>query len=298
MGFAELGDMVLATDTKVLVLGASGMLGNAVYRTFATSPGFNVFGTVRSPSSRIVLPAEANGRLLTGIDVEQTDSLVFAFENVRPDIVINCIGLVKQLAAVHDPLATLSVNSMLPHRLARLSALVGARLLHVSTDCVFLGSKGNYLENDVPDAQDLYGRSKLLGEVDYPNAITLRTSIIGTELGSAHGLVGWFLSQNGTVKGFTKAVFSGLPTAVLASVMRDYVVPKPELRGVWHVSADPIAKFDLLQLVAAQYGKNNHILSDAQLVIDRSLDSSRFRKATGWNPPSWPELITQMRHFG
>lgn len=283
---------------KILVLGASGMLGNAVYRTFTTSPGYDVVGSVRSASSKFALPDGARGELLAGVDVEQIDSLVAAFEKVRPDVVINCIGLVKQLAAANDPLVTLPINAMLPHRLARLAALVDARLIHVSTDCVFTGNKGDYLESDAPDAQDLYGRSKLLGEVDYPNAITLRTSIIGTELGSAHGLVGWFLAQSGAVKGFTKAIFSGLPTAVLAQIMRDHVIPNPTLRGVWHVSAEPIAKWDLLQLVAAEYAKDIQIKPDDQLVIDRSLNSSRFRRATGWSPPSWPHLIAQLRQFG
>jgi dTDP-4-dehydrorhamnose reductase len=287
----------MADHQKILVLGASGMLGNAVYRTFASSPGYDVVGTVRSGSSTIALPDGARGALLVGVDVEQVDSLVAAFEKVRPNVVINCIGLVKQLAAANDPLVTLPINALLPHRLARLAALVDARLVHVSTDCVFTGSKGCYLESDAPDAQDLYGRSKLLGEVDYPSAVTLRTSIIGTELDSAHGLVGWFLAQRGTVKGFTKAVFSGLPTAVLAQVIRDHVIPNPTLRGIWHVSAEPIAKFDLLQLVAAEYGKDIQISPDDQLVLDRSLDSSRFREATGWNPPSWPHLIAQMRQF-
>lgn len=283
---------------KILILGANGMLGNAVYRTFATSPNYEVIGTVRSATSRIPLPAGANGELLAGVDVDQIHVLVDLFEQIRPDIVINCIGLVKQLATAEDPLAVLPVNAMLPHRLARLAALAGARLIHVSTDCVFSGSQGGYRESDAPDARDLYGRSKLLGEVDYPNAVTLRTSIIGTELGSAHGLVGWFLAQSGTVKGFTKALFSGLPTVVLAEVIRDHVIPDPALRGVWHVSADPIAKFDLLHLVATEYGKDIEILPDDHVVINRSLDSSRFRGATGWSPPSWRQLITQMRQFG
>ena len=283
---------------KILVLGANGMLGNAVYRTFASSPGYEVIGTVRSATSKIALPDSASGKLLAGVDVEHVDSLVAAFEMVQPDIVVNCIGLVKQIVTANDPLMTLPINAILPHRLARLASLINARLIHVSTDCVFTGRKGKYMETDVPDAQDLYGRSKLLGEVDYSHAVTLRTSIIGTELGSAHGLVGWFLAQTGAVKGFTKAVFSGLPTAELAQIMRDHVIPNRDLRGVWHVSAEPIAKFDLLQLVAAEYGKDIEILADGELMIDRSLDSSRFREATGWTPPSWPQLIAQMRQFG
>lgn len=288
----------MADRKTILVLGASGMLGNAVYRTFATSNGFEVVGTVRGGGTIINLPEGSTGQLLSGVDVEQTDSLVAAFEKARPDVVINCIGLVKQLAAANDPLVTLPINSMLPHRLARLAALVDARLIHVSTDCVFTGTKGNYVESDTPDALDLYGRSKLLGEVDYPNAVTLRTSIIGTEMNSAHGLVGWFLAQNGAVKGYAKAVFSGLPTAVLAQVMRDHVIPNAELRGVWHVSAEPIDKFSLLNLVAAEYGRDTEIQPDETLVIDRSLDSSRFRDFTGWAPPKWPQLIATMRQFG
>lgn len=288
----------MADRQTVLVLGANGMLGNAVYRTFASSAGFDVVGTVRTAVSKIALPEGASGKLVAGVDVEQADSLVATFEKVRPDIVINCIGLVKQLAAAEDPLVTLPINSMLPHRLARLAALINARLIHVSTDCVFTGCKGNYQEHDKPDAEDLYGRSKLLGEVDYPNSVTLRTSIIGTELGSAHGLVGWFLAQSGSVKGFAKAVFSGLPTVVLAQVMRDHVLPNAALRGVWHVSAEPIDKYTLLKLVAAEYGKSVEIVPDGQLVIDRSLDSTRFRNATAWTPPPWPNLIAQMRQFG
>jgi dTDP-4-dehydrorhamnose reductase len=163
---------------------------------------------------------------------------------------------------------------------------------------VFTGRQGHYRESDAPDALDLYGRSKLLGEVDEPNAVTLRTSIIGHELSSAHGLVGWFLAQDGCVRGFTRAVFSGLPTVELAKVIRDYVLPRPDLRGLWHVSSDPIAKYDLLQLVKTAYGKPIEIVRDEQLVIDRSLDSTRFRVATGWQPAPWAELVDSMRRFG
>ena len=163
--------------------------------------------------------------------------------------------------------------------------------------CMGAGTRGMYREQDGADAGDLYGRTKLLGEVDYPHAVTLRTSIIGPELGTGNGLIGWFLAQQGAVRGFTRAVFSGLPTVELARVMRDYVIPRPDLRGVYHVSADPINKFDLLQLVAKAYGKTIDIRADGDLVIDRSLDSSRFRQITGYQPAPWPELIRQMHAF-
>lgn len=274
------------------------MLGNAVLRVFAGSPGYSVRGTVRSGASARLLPADLADRLVVGVDVENFDSLSAAFAETRPELVVNCIGLVKQLSAADDPLQALPINAMLPHRLARLCQIVGARLVHVSTDCVFAGTRGLYREVDAPDAQDLYGRSKLLGEVDYPHAITLRTSIIGHELASAHGLVGWFLAQHGPVRGFSRAVFSGLPTVELARVIRDHVLPRPELHGLYHVSAEPIDKHTLLGLVREAYGKTIDITPDERLVIDRSLDSTRFREATGFTPKPWPALVQAMRDFG
>lgn len=274
------------------------MLGNAVLRYFASRDQHAVAGTVRGSASAHRIPEPLRPLLISGVDVENIDSIARTFASFRPDVVINCIGLIKQLADVEDPLIAIPINSLLPHRLARLCAVAGARLIHVSTDCVFSGSKGNYLESDVSDAKDLYGRSKYLGEVDYPNTITLRTSIIGHELGSAHGLVGWFLAQHGPVKGYTKAVFSGLSTVELARVMHDFVLPNEALRGVYHVSMDAIDKYSLLRLVADAYGKDTAIAADAALVIDRSLDSSRFRAATGYNPPTWDALVAAMRKFG
>jgi dTDP-4-dehydrorhamnose reductase len=210
---------------------------------------------------------------------------------VRPGVVVNCIGLVKQLAAADDPLQALPINSLLPHRLAWLCSLIGARLVHISTDCVFNGRKGGYRETDPSDAEDLYGRSKFLGEVAYSHTITLRTSII------AHGLVAWFLSQNGRVKGYRRAIFSGLPTVELSRVVRDVVLPRSDLAGLYHVAAAPIAKFDLLTIVAAAYGTDAVIDPDDSVVIDRSLDAGRFRQATGYVAPPWPELVARMRDF-
>jgi dTDP-4-dehydrorhamnose reductase len=281
----------------VLVLGATGMLGHALLRFFAASPGFEVWGSARGAALGR-LPAALQPRVIGGIDVESTDTLAGLLARLRPQVVINAVGLVKQLAEADDPLAALPINALLPHRLARLCALAGARLVHVSTDCVFAGTRGGYVEADAPDAQDLYGRSKLLGEVDQPHAVTLRTSIIGPELGSAHGLIGWFLARTGPVRGFTKAVFSGLPTVELARVIRDHVLPHPELHGLYHVSAAPIDKYTLLKLVAKAYGRDIGITPNDRLVIDRSLDSGRFRAATGYAPPAWPELVQRMHDFG
>jgi dTDP-4-dehydrorhamnose reductase len=282
----------------VLVLGATGMLGNATLRLFVRSENHDTWGSARSSAALQHLPSGMRERVIVGVDVENVDSLTRLFARVRPDVVINCIGLVKQLAEADDPLQAIPINALLPHRLARLCQVAGARFVHVSTDCVFTGAKGMYREEDPADAQDLYGRSKHLGEVDYPNAITLRTSIIGHELAGAHGLIGWFLAQSGPVSGFTRAVFSGLPTAELARVIRDHVLPRPHLHGIYHVSAEPIAKYELLSLVAQTYGRTNEIAADDKLVIDRSLDSTRFRQEAGYVPPAWADLVHAMHDFG
>ncbi|MFJ7140624.1 dTDP-4-dehydrorhamnose reductase family protein [Pseudomonas protegens] len=280
---------------KVLVLGITGMLGSTVFKVFSQDPQHEVWGTARSLSAlkHSFLPDYV--RVLSGVDVLDQDALTAAMVQVRPDVVINCVGLIKQLADAKDPLTALPINAMLPHRLAQLCALSGARLIHISTDCVFSGAKGGYLETDTSDAEDLYGKSKYIGELhDEPHAITLRTSIIGHELNSDHSLVDWFLKQQGSVRGFTRAIFSGLPTVELARVMKDFVLPHPQLNGLYHVAAEPIAKSDLLALIARQYEKTIDIHPDAKLVIDRSLNSDRFTQATGYKAPSWPQLIELM----
>ncbi len=283
---------------KVLVLGAGGMLGHTVLRLFSQTRDYEVFGSVRSESSLRLLPSDLSGRILAGFDVENHDNLIKLFSKVRPDVVINCVGLVKQLAAADDPLSALPINSILPHRLAYLCQASGARLIHISTDCVFSGKKGGYTELDVSDAADLYGRSKSIGEVNTTNALTIRTSIIGHELVGAHGLLSWFLAQKQQVRGFRRAIFSGLPTIELAHVIRDFVLTRPELSGLYHVSAAPINKYELLKLISKVYGKNTSIVPDDDLIIDRSLDSSRFQVETGYRPAPWPELIARMFEFG
>lgn len=282
---------------RILVLGASGMLGNAVLRVMSEKQDWAVFGTVRSSSVSRFFSDGIAQRLITGCDVGDHDAMVKVFAQVRPNVVINCIGLIKQLADADDSLQAIPINSLLPHRLAGLCALVGARLVHMSTDCIFSGVRGGYTENDPSDAKDLYGKSKFLGEVDYPHAITLRTSIIGHELQSAHGLIDWFLSQQGRCKGYKQAIFSGLPTVALAQIIRDVVIPHIDLSGVYHVAAEPISKYNLLRLVADVYDKTIDIVPDDQLVIDRSLNADRFRMATGYQVPQWPELIKLMHSY-
>ncbi len=282
---------------KVLVLGASGMLGNAVMRIMSEKEDLEVYGTIRSSNVPKAFPLEIAKKIITSCDVTNHESLIELFNKVRPDVVINCVGLVKQLAMADDPLITLPINAMLPHQLAHICGNYKARLVHISTDCVFSGTRGNYKESDISDAQDLYGKSKFIGEVNYPHTVTLRTSIIGHELQSAHSLISWFLSQNKSCKGFRKAIFSGLPTVVLAKIIRDIVLPRTDLTGLYHVSAQPISKYDLLRLVAKIYEKSIEVIADDQQVLDRSLNAEKFKLATGYEAPSWDDLIKTMHTY-
>jgi dTDP-4-dehydrorhamnose reductase len=279
---------------KVLVLGGSGMLGHKLCQVLHDR--FETYATLRRPLAPAVVGALFEpGRVLGGVAAEDFDSVVRAVGATRPSVVVNCVGIVKQASAAKDPLPSIAINAHFPHRLAALCEATGTRLIHVSTDCVFSGDAGGYTEEDRPDPVDLYGRSKLLGEVDDPHALTLRTSIIGRELSGAYGLVEWFLGQHGgTARGFTRAVFSGLTTLELSGNIAHVIADHPDLSGLWHVAADPINKFDLLSLVADAYGLDVRIDPADEPVIDRSLDGSRFRSETGLVAPGWPTMLERM----
>lgn len=284
------------TKQKILILGGTGMLGHLLLRYFTMFPEYEVLATARSLTGmKKHFSADMLARFLPdSIDVNHFDSIIRAVASVQPDIVINCIGIIKQLPIAEDPLTTITINALLPHRISLICQAAGARLIHISTDCVFDGKKGMYTEKDQSNAEDLYGRTKFLGEVDYPHSLTLRTSIIGHELKGGYGLIEWFLAHNQKVRGFRKAIYTGFPTIEIARIMRDYVLTNPKLNGVYQVSSDPISKYDLLLLVAKQYGKDIEIEPYDDFVQDRSLDSTVFRKATGYQPPSWNKLIEMM----
>jgi len=283
---------------RILVFGISGMLGSTVFKVLSNNSGLETFGTLRSPNFLPYFPDTLHSRIVSGVDVLDQDSLISVFEKVKPDVVINCVGLIKQLSNANDPLVVVPINSMLPHRLDRICGLMGGRLVQIGTDCVFKGSKGLYRENDSSDAEDLYGRSKYIGEVsESDHSITLRTSIIGHELNSQYALVDWFLSQTESVQGYQKAIFSGVPTVELAHIIEQFVLPNKRLSGLYHVSAEPIDKYTLINLIAKVYGKELEVKAVDRVRIDRSLDSTLFRQATGYQPPEWLELIEKMhRH--
>jgi dTDP-4-dehydrorhamnose reductase len=282
---------------KILVVGSSGMIGSTVLRVLSEKNDSDVFGSIRDESCKRFFSESIAARLIAGVDVEQTDHLVKLLDQLRPDVVVNCAGLTKHKPEADDPLVSIPINTLMPHRLAGLCKLVGARLIHISTDCVFSGAKGCYVEDDFADARDVYGKSKALGELHYPHTVTLRTSTIGHELQSQYGLLDWFLAQEGHCKGYTRAIFSGLPTVVFAQIIRDLVIPNLALSGLYHVAAKPINKFELLKLIADVYGKTIDIVPEDKLVVNRSLDAKRFQLATGYIAPEWPELIKLMHAY-
>lgn len=271
------------------------MLGSALFSTLPTvGDSYSVFGTFRGQSQTPVLGERMH--LIKLNDVFEKEALLHILMKHKIDVVINAIGLIKQIGAKLTKTDFVRINGWLPHYLMGLCHEVGARFIEISTDCVFTGLKGHYSEDDEADARDIYGLTKLLGEVtDNQNALTIRTSIIGHESGRAASLVDWFLSQSGDVKGFRRAIFSGFPTTYLAEIIGQYILPNTELNGLYHVSANPIDKFSLLSLVAKTYQHNVRLIPDDELVIDRSLDSSRFKAATGFISPEWPELIHIMK---
>jgi dTDP-4-dehydrorhamnose reductase len=279
---------------KALVLGGAGMLGHRLWRELHER--MDAYLTVRGSYEDYASLGFFDGRcVIAGVDVLRDEDLHRAISVAQPDVVVNAVGIVKQRREAENAPNTIAVNSLLPHRLADLCESIGARLIQVSTDCVFLGTRGAYSEADTPDARDLYGRSKLLGEVDREGCLTLRTSMVGREIRSARGLVEWFLShRGGVVPGFTRARFSGLSTPELSRVLADTIELQADLRGVWHVAGSPISKYDLLSMVNDAFALRTVIEADDSFVCDRTLDASRFNNATGYRPPSWEAMVAEL----
>jgi dTDP-4-dehydrorhamnose reductase len=279
---------------RVLLLGAAGMLGHKLYQQYQER--FDVYATTRKPFSAYTqYRLFDEERIISGVEAFDFDAVTKAIADVKPDVVINCIGIIKQLKSAKDPIISLTLNSLFPHRVANLCRAAGIRFIHISTDCVFNGRKGLYTEDDPSDAEDLYGRTKFLGEVDYPGCLTLRTSIIGRELNTTSGLIGWFLSnQGGKIRGFRKAIYTGFTTAALSDIVADVLEKHPNLSGMYQVSSKPINKYDLLLLARDAFRVDIEIEPDDDFVLDRSLDSSRFRAEAGFTPPTWKQMIQSM----
>jgi dTDP-4-dehydrorhamnose reductase len=278
---------------RLLVVGGDGMLGHRLLAQLG--PVHEVRVTLRRPLAaydRHGLYSRANAE--PGVDVRDFGAVLDVLDRFRPEAVVNAAGIVKQRPEARSAVPSIEVNALFPQRLAAACREAGSRMVHLSTDCVFSGRRGGYTEADEPDPQDLYGRTKLLGEVDDGACLVLRSSIIGLELGNRLGLVEWFLAQRGPVRGFRRAVYTGLTTAEMARVVDRVLARHPELAGLWHVAAEPVGKYDLLRSFAAHLGRDVEVRPDDAVRCDRSLTAERFRLATGWDPPTWDEMLGEL----
>jgi dTDP-4-dehydrorhamnose reductase len=286
----------------ILILGITGMLGNALFKILSKDKKYQVLGTARNPSALQHFPASLSNNIITGIHGDDFEGLSTLLALKKPDVVINCIGVVKQKLDAGDVLQTIPLNTLLPHHLAKMTKKIKSRLILISTDCVFSGRQGNYKESDTPDCTDLYGQSKLLGEVtNLKHVLTIRTSIIGYQLpshqGLHQGLLDWFLKQRKVAPGYINTIFSGLPTNELSKVIRDLILPNKGLHGLYHVSASPISKYDLLNLIAKIYEKKIKVIEQPVPALDRSLNCEKFIQKTQYRIKDWKTLISQMRTF-
>lgn len=279
---------------RILILGGDGMLGHRLllhlqerHETKVTLrrglPEYGQYGLFTPENS------------YTGVEARDVERLLEVFGDFRPEAVVNCVGIIKQRGEAKEAIPSIEINALLPHRLAVACKAIGARLVHLSTDCVFSGRKGDYTLEDVPDAEDLYGRTKLLGEVGEEPAVTLRTSIIGLELARKGSLIEWFLAQRGEIRGFTEAIYTGLTTAEMSRVIEKVLVEHPDLSGVWQVASEKIDKYDLLSRFSRELGRDDvSVTPDASMKIDRSLSGLEFAKATGYDPPGWDAMLAEL----
>jgi dTDP-4-dehydrorhamnose reductase len=278
---------------RILVLGGSGMLGHALLKTLQAR--HDVRATLHRPVEHYrQWSLFHEGNSFGAVDLRSPAMLVRVLDQFQPEVVVNCAGLVKQREGAKDALANLEINAVAPHRIAGLCRDAGARLIHLSTDCVFSGRKGMYSEKDNADAEDLYGRAKLLGELDAPHCLTLRTSFVGRELSHKLGLLEWFLAQSGPIRGYRRAIFSGFTTLEMSRIIEMLLTEFPDASGLYHVSSEPIDKYTLLRLFQDHFRRPVTITSDDSIAIDRSLDSSRFRRSFQYEPPEWPAMVQEL----
>jgi len=282
---------------RLLIVGGSGMLGHKLLQILSRKYP-ETYATVRQDMSRPPfnrVPFLQSEKVLPGIDVWEVEPLRRAVHRLQPDYILNCVGVIKQHKASAAAIPCIRINSLLPHEIAEIAADCGARVIHFSTDCVFDGKRGLYTEDDIPNATDLYGRSKAMGELFCENALTLRTSIIGRELQSHASLLDWFLAQaGGRTRGFTRAIYSGVTTNQMAHVLELIFDRFPLLSGLYQIVAEPVSKYELLSLVKEKFGIQVHIEPYDGFCIDRSMRGDRFQAVTGYESPPWPDLIREL----
>jgi dTDP-4-dehydrorhamnose reductase len=280
---------------KIAIIGATGMIGHRLWS--GLSSNHDVFALVRRKATEIPnLPNIKRDQIYEGMNIENFDSLSKRLSQIGPDVVFNCVGVVKQLKLAKSYTHSIELNSLFPHKLASLGETLGFRIIQFSSDCIFDGRKGQYTEDDLPNATDIYGRTKALGEVaDGEHVLTLRTSFLGREIFPHGGLINWFESQaGGKIKGFSKAIYSGLPAQCFVELLNDTILPNKGLKGLYHLSSEPIDKYRLLKMAREVLDLDIEIEKDESFEIDRSLNCRKFSLETGYSPLKWEEMISKL----
>ena len=284
---------------KILILGSNGLLGNTITKYFLQKEDIQTYASIRDYSKLELFNNKYHKNFLIINDVLDFGETKKTLKKIKPDILINCLGITNKenLLKPSQIENCISINSLFPHMLQRICSELGTRIIHFSSDCIFSGRKGFYSENDIPDPPDIYGKSKLLGELNYENTLTIRKSVIGHELVSKKGLLEWFLAQKHFVHGYKNVIFSGLTVLELARVIDNYVLPRRDLKGILNLAGESISKFDLLKIIADIYKKSAQIIPNEKIQINRTLNGSQFNNLTGYKMKSWPSLIKSMYEF-
>lgn len=277
---------------KILILGTYGMLGHQLF--LQLQKNFEVYGTVRKFQTKYetLFP---KSRIFENINAEEISNIESVIQDIKPDIILNCIGIIKQRKTKKSQILNISINALFPHKLAKICEEKNIKIIHFSTDCVFSGKKGNYNKTDFSDAEDLYGRTKYLGELDYPHCLTIRSSIIGPELYNKKSLWEWVLSQKGnTIEGFTEAIYSGITTVEMSNIIENIITNFPDLHGVYQIASQSISKHHLLELINRLQNLNLNIIPSKKVICDRSLNGSEFYKKTNYLIPNWETMIQEL----
>ena len=283
--------------TNIIIIGANGMIGNCLFKYLSLKKKYQVYGFVRN---KMILNHEnklIDKKKLIEVQILGNNNFKKVIQDLNPEVIINCAGIVKQNPLIKNIPLTIELNSLFPHNLNLICKELNCRLIQLSTDCVFSGRKGNYKENDYADANDLYGRSKFMGEINDKNCLTIRTSFIGHELKNKWGLLSWFISQEKKVNGFKNSIYSGLTTLEIAKIIYKFVLPNKEINGLYHIASKPIDKFSLLEIINEIYQKDITIKKDYSLINDKSLDFSKFREVTGYEPIEWAYALKELKNF-
>lgn len=280
---------------RILILGVSGLIGHKLLQEL--SENFEVFGTLHKTKLHYGnLSLFSSKNIIECVDVANFEILKGVFFAVNPDVILNCVGITKRKIDENNPLEVLTVNSVFPHQLANWAKTNKKRIIHFSTDCVFDGKVGNYNESSLTTADDIYGRTKALGEINYNHTLTIRSSFIGQELFDKTELLDWFLAQNGKqIKGFTNTFYSGVSTIFMANVVANIILNYPNLSGLYQLAPDkPISKYDLLCLAKEAFDVNVEIIPESEHVHLPTLDASKLKREISIEVPSWNEMMKEL----